>query len=245
MASRTNFENSNEIGCFARLTNSYCLVGSGGSENFYSVFEQELGVHIPTIHASIANTKIVGRMTAGNKKGLLVPMITTDAELQCIRNSLPDSVKIQRVEERLSALGNVIACNDHVALIHPELDKNTEEIIADVLGVETYRTTIAGNALVGSYAMLTNKGGLVHPMCGVAELDELSTILQIPICAGTVNRGSDVVASGMVANDWTAFTGTDTTATELSVIDAIFKLQQEQKSIFTAENRGALIDSLS
>jgi translation initiation factor 6 len=42
---------------------------------------------------------------------------------------LPDSVRIQRVEERLSALGNCIACNDHVALIHPELDKNTEEII--------------------------------------------------------------------------------------------------------------------
>ena len=43
---------------------------------------------------------------------------------------------IQRVEERLSALGNVICCNDHVALIHTELDRETEEIIADVLGVE-------------------------------------------------------------------------------------------------------------
>ena len=32
-------------------------------------------------------------------------------ELQQIRNSLPDSVKIQRVEERLSALGNVIGKN--------------------------------------------------------------------------------------------------------------------------------------
>ena len=94
MATRTNFENSNEIGCFAKLTNSYCLVSSGGSENFYSVFEKELGVHIPTVHASIANTKMVGRMTAGNRHGLLVPMCTTDMELQVIRNMLPDSVRI-------------------------------------------------------------------------------------------------------------------------------------------------------
>lgn len=59
----------------------------------------------------------------GNKNGLLVPNTTTDIELQHIRNSLPDSVKVQRVEERLSALGNVIACNDYVALVHPDLDR--------------------------------------------------------------------------------------------------------------------------
>lgn len=59
----------------------------------------------------------------GNRHGLLVPNTTTDQELQHLRNSLPDSVKLQRVEERLSALGNVIACNDYVALVHPDLDK--------------------------------------------------------------------------------------------------------------------------
>ena len=59
----------------------------------------------------------MGRMTVGNRHGLLVPNSTTDQELQQIRNSLPDSVRIQRVEERLSALGNVIACNDYVALV--------------------------------------------------------------------------------------------------------------------------------
>ena len=53
----------------------------------------------------------------------MVPNSTTDQELQHLRNSLPDSVKIQRVEERLSALGNVIACNDYVALVHPDLDR--------------------------------------------------------------------------------------------------------------------------
>ena len=38
-----------------------------------------------------------------------------------------------RVEERLSALGNVIACNDYVALVHPDLDRETEEVLADTL----------------------------------------------------------------------------------------------------------------
>lgn len=158
---------------------------------------------------------------------------------------LPDSVKIQRVDERLSALGNVISCNDYIALVHPEIDKNTEEVVQDVLGVDVVRSTIAGNALVGSYSVLTNRGGLVHPMCSVAELDELSALLQIPFCAGTVNRGSDVVGSGIVANDWSAFCGLDTTSTELSVVDAIFKLSESGKNIFTSEYKGTLIDSLS
>lgn len=52
-----------------------------------------------------------------------MPNNTTDQELQHIRNCLPGTVKIQRVEERLSALGNVIACNDYVALVHPDLDR--------------------------------------------------------------------------------------------------------------------------
>lgn len=36
---------------------------------------------------------------------------------------MPDQVVVQRIDERLSALGNCVACNDHVALTHPDLDK--------------------------------------------------------------------------------------------------------------------------
>ena len=35
MAVRAQFEGNNDIGVFSKLTNSYCLVAIGGSENFY------------------------------------------------------------------------------------------------------------------------------------------------------------------------------------------------------------------
>mgnify|MGYP004702829895 FL=1 len=56
-------------------------------------------------------------------KVLTLIYIMCDKELQHLRNSLPDSVVVQRIEERLSALGNCIACNDHVALTHTDLDR--------------------------------------------------------------------------------------------------------------------------
>ncbi|CAI7899142.1 unnamed protein product [Closterium sp. NIES-53] len=237
------FENSSEVGVFSKLTNAYCLTAVGASENFFSVFEAELP-DIPVVKASIAGTRIIGRMCAGNKNGLLLPNSTTDQELLHMRNSLPESVVVQRVDERLSALGNCVSCNDYVALIHTDLDRETEELIADVLGVEVFRQTIAGNILVGSYCVFTNRGGLVHPQTSVEDLDELSSLLQVPLVAGTVNRGSEVVGAGLVANDWAAFAGFDTTATELSVIDSVFKLRESVAPSVVHEMRASLIDTL-
>ncbi|KAH8831540.1 hypothetical protein DL96DRAFT_1588208 [Flagelloscypha sp. PMI_526] len=241
------------IGVFAKLTNSYCLVAVQGSTNFYSAFESELGDVIPIVHSTIGGTRLIGRLAAGNRHGLLLPSTTTDQELQHLRNSLPDAVAIQRVEERLSALGNVIACNDHVALVHPDVDRETEEIIADVLKVEVFRQTVADNVLVGSYCAITNQGGLVHPKTSVQDQDELSSLLQIPLVAGTVNRGSDVIGAGLVVNDWAAFTGLETTATEIILFlvhlyilhgtHPALELQGQDSSAVIGEMRDSLIDN--
>ena len=39
MALRCHYENSNEVGVFSLLTNAYCLVAIGTSENFNAIFE--------------------------------------------------------------------------------------------------------------------------------------------------------------------------------------------------------------
>lgn len=91
---------------------------------------------------------------------------------------------------------------------------------------------------------------MVHPRTTVEDIEELSSLLQVPLVAGTVNRGSDVLGGGLIVNDWSAFVGLDTTSTEISVIENIFRLsggtgQQGQQSNIVTNMRSSLIDQLS
>ena len=70
-----------------------------------------------------ADQELFARQVTVLRTRTFVPLVMDCAVNTYLTGHFIYSVKIQRVEERLSALGNVIACNDYVALVHPDLDR--------------------------------------------------------------------------------------------------------------------------
>lgn len=223
---RLDFEGKPEIGAYIRMTNKYIIVGRSQSPNILNFLRENFTV--PIIETTINTISTVGSLCAGNSKGLLLPDTCTDQELQHIRNSLPESIKVVRIYDKLNALGNVIVCNDYRCLVHPDVEEENVKIIEETLGVPVIKHTIGAESLVGTFSVLSNIGMLTHPNVTELEVKELSELLKVQVIAGTVNSGSQVVGSGMVANDYVCITGMRCTNVEIKIAESVFKLTPEK-----------------
>ena len=68
-------------------------------------------------------------------------------------------------------------------------------------------------------AVVTNRGGLLNPNASEWEVKRVEEVMGVEVGTGTVNFGSDMVGTGLVANSKGYIAGKDTTGFELGIIE--------------------------
>ena len=201
------------LGVFARCTEKVALVPlEVGPENVRQL-EEELEVLV--VRGSISGSSVVGSLVCGNSTGFVTNPQASDEAIQ----RLSTLGKAARLPGKISAAGNVVLANDGAAIVHPGLSSRACEILSKTLGVDVVQGTIGGLKTVGMAGIATNKGLLVHPRVSETELAVLDDLFGLPVDVGTVNFGSPLIGSGLLANSKGYIAGEETSAPEMGRIE--------------------------
>lgn len=213
MKRRLNISGSPVLGVFATCTDELVFVPFDITDEIASYVGESLGV--PTQKVSVGGSAIIGSLLQGNSNGVVAAGFIYEKEIRSIRKH----TKAARLTQALNAAGNLIMCNDTAALAHPELNDKSLNVISKYLGVDVQRGTIAGLKTPGMAGIATNKGVLVHPKATQHEIGVIKDLFGLPVDIGTVNFGSPLVGSGLLANTRGYVAGQETTGPELARIE--------------------------
>ncbi|MFY9195290.1 MAG: translation initiation factor IF-6 [Methanoculleus sp.] len=204
------------IGVYARVFEDVAIVHPEMPEEFTDALAEELDVDI--VATPIQESTIIGSLVAGNSQGLVVSSLVTPDELAI----LEEYRDVLLLEGSINAAGNVILANDYVAAIHPDMAIDVVEEIGSFLSVPVVRLSLGGIKTIGMAGCATNTGILVHPRANETEIAALERVVDLPIGIGSVNMGSGLIGTGLLANSKGYVAGSFTSGFELGRIEEVF-----------------------
>jgi translation initiation factor 6 len=211
---------SPNIGIFLKANDNFLFIPKGFADSKAEKLQSFLNVQC--VRASIAQTRLLGPLSVINNNGIVVPRIAEDYEVQELKKAT--DMNVERVQLKMTALGNLIVANDRAGLASPIIPKESLRQIQDVLGVPVEHMSIDTYHQVGALVVSTNVGAVVHPKTSEREMDLIKESLKVDVEAATVNGGVPFVASGVIANSKSAVVGTLTTGPELIMLSRAFKI---------------------
>lgn len=212
---RTTLGGSVYVGVYAATTDAVTLVPPTSDDAVIEELGDELDT--PVVATAIGGSGTVGALVAGNRHGLVLSGRVRDGEREAIADAI--DVPIGSLPGRMNAAGNCILANDTGAVVHPELSPAAVETVEETLSVPVEPVAIGSVRPVGTAAVATNGGVLCHPKVDDGELDRLEALLGVPADVGTVNYGSPLIGSGLIANRSGFAVGAETTGPELGRIE--------------------------
>ncbi|HOT94214.1 MAG TPA: translation initiation factor IF-6 [Methanoregulaceae archaeon] len=212
----TAFGGDPHIGIFCRVLEEIAVVPPQAPDEFCEALRAALDVEL--VRTTVQGSSIVGSLLAGNSRAVVVSGLATPEEIRV----LEDYREVYRLEGSMNAAGNVVLANDHFAAVHPEMEPGVIEAIGEHLGVEVIRLTLGGVKTVGMAGYAMNRGVLLNPRATAKEIGRLEAVTDLPIGTGTVNMGSGLVGTGLLANSSGYIAGNETSGFELGRVADVF-----------------------
>jgi translation initiation factor 6 len=216
MEKTISFGGDANIGVFCRVFDDIAVVPPSAPSEFREALAGLLDVEV--LVTTIQGSEIVGSLLAGNNKGFVVSGLVSENELSLLKKYR----EVLLLQRNMNAAGNIILANDSMACIHPDLPVSVTGRVEELLGIPVTRLSFAGIKTVGMAAVATNNGIMVHPRTTRQELAMLESVTDLPIGTGSVNMGSGLVGTGLLANRNGYLAGIGTSGYELGRIEDIF-----------------------
>ena len=211
MIRKASIHGSPFVGVYASCNND--LVVLPQSFEGEKVFADTLKVEV--FKTMLGGSPLIGSLMVMNSKGAI---ITNFAEEEDVEFLFP-RMNVLFIEDKINAVGNDILANDKAAMVHVDFDRETVKLIEEVLDVEVVKGTIGGIKTVGSAAVVTNKGMIVHPNVDDHEIEFLKDLFGVPVYITTANYGSLYLGASLVANDFGAVVGDRSSNVEIDRIE--------------------------
>ncbi|MHC1626420.1 MAG: translation initiation factor IF-6 [Methanoculleaceae archaeon] len=216
MSASVGFAGDPNIGVFSRVFDDIAIIPPGAPGEFGQALRTELGVEV--LVTTIQQSVVIGSLVAGNQNGLVVSGLALPDEIAV----LEDRREVLCLHGGMTAAGNLILANDYFAAVHPDIPLSVAEEIGSFLGVPVVRLTLGGVKTVGMAGCATNSGVLIHPRSSPREIAILEGVCELPIGLGTVNMGTALVGTGLVANRRGYLAGLYTSGFEMGRIEEVF-----------------------
>ncbi len=205
MIIKTSFFGDSNIGLYGYATDKYCMLGCN-SKNNKRIKE---ALKVPVNVFRFMNTEFAGLFSAGNSHGIIASKVIGFDELK--------KTGVLQLDTKYTAIGNLVLMNDNGIILSPFLRKHKAGI-EKFFGLPCEVTTIAGLRIVGSAGVATNKGCLLHPKVKEKEREIIEKTLGVTPDMGSVNFGSYLVKSGIIANSHGAAVSDRSSGIELGKI---------------------------
>lgn len=211
------FNGDPNVGLYGVASDKFCILGRSVPRKVARRVEEVL--HVPVVQASVYGTSLVGIFIAVTSDTVLVPDVIFKRELEELRKGLKGIAEVKTLKTEHTALANNILCNDKVAFVSPELSKKEIEDIKKSLNLKVVQMSLADLQVPGSAAVFTNQGGIFNSNLSDSEIKKVEKLVSFEIGLGTVNMGSPIVGSGVIANSKGFVVGALSSGYEISRID--------------------------